>query len=354
MPKFEQVNPLAFPLRGSVFQAMGLQREAAQEFAYGKHEANIYRHGLDNAIEITNQHIAKYQAVPRSATWRQPAGAGHAAGMKAFQGGQHRTAIAHFDAELRAAPDRIESIFFRGIAYYRLRQYARAADDMQSVLRLDPQHAGAANYMGMATWSFGDREGAIRHYSTAIRLQPKWSTPYYNRSLALVAAKDLRGALSDLNMALQIDPKYSIAIADRAMVHYRQGNPAAAMADLKSAIALNPRAARLYCNMGVIVADQNRALAQQWYDRCYSIDPLERAWFEGQERWADAYMAHQRRMADIMAAIAANPSSSSSSGESGCSSPGACSANMAGDTAARQRFENNHPSSADRSRYGPY
>lgn len=354
MPKFEQINPLAFPLRGSVFQAMGLEREAAQEFEYGKYEANLHRHGLNNAIEITNQHIAKYRAVPRSSNWRPPAGAGHAAGMRSLQAGQHRTAIAHFDAEIRTAPDRVDSFFFRGVSYYRLRQYARAADDMQTVLRLNPQHAGAANYLGMATWSFGDREGAIRHYTTAVRLQPKWGTPYYNRALAWVAAKNLGAAMSDLNMTLQLEPKSGAALADRAMVHYRQGNPAGAIADLKSAIALNPKAARLYCNMGVIVADQNRAQAQQWYDRCYAMDPLERAWYEGQERWADAYMAHQRRMADIMAAIAANPSSSSSSSDSGCSSPGACSAHMAGDTEARQRFENNHPSSGDRSRYGPY
>ncbi|MBI4904213.1 MAG: tetratricopeptide repeat protein [Acidobacteria bacterium] len=352
MPKLEVVNPLAFPLRGSVFQAMGLEREAEQEYAYGKYEANLHRHGLNNAIEQTNQHIARYRAVPRSAAWRPRAGAGHADGLRALDAGQNRTAIAHFDAALRTGPERVESYFFRGMAYYRLRQYARAADDMQKVLRLDPNHAGAASYMGMATWSFGDREGAIRHYTTAIRLQPRWGTPYYNRALALVAAKNYNAALADLNMQLQLEPKSGAGLADRAMVQYRLGNPGAAMADLKAAIALNPRAARLYCNMGVIVADQNRAQAHQWYERCYALDPLERSWYEGQEKWADAYMAFQRRMADIMAAIASDRSSSGSG--SGCpyGSAGACSAWNGGDDSAAKRFENGSPSARDRNSYG--
>jgi len=352
MPKLEQVNPLAFPLRGSVFQAMGLTREASQEFSYGQHEANLYRHQINNAMEQTNQHIAKYRSVPRAAAWRPLAGVGHSEGLRALDTGKHRAAIAHFDAALRTSPNRVESYFFRGVAYYRLRQYARAADDMQAVLRLDAQHAGAAHYLGMATWSFGDREGAIRHYSTAVRLQPKWATPYYNRALALVAAKDYAGAMSDLNTALQLEPKYGVALADRAMVHYRLGNRAAAIADLKTAIALNPRAARLYCNMGVIVTEQNRAEGKQWYDRCYSLDPMERSWYEGQEKWADAYAAWQRHMASLAASLGSS-SSSSSSGSSGCpySNYASCNAYSAGDTGAAYRLEYNQSQEIDRNRY---
>jgi len=211
MPKFERINPLAFPLRGSVFQAMGLEREAAQEFAYGRYEANLYRHQTNNSIEVTNQHIARYQALPRSTSWRAPAGSGHEAGLRAISSGQNRAAIAHFEAALRGDATRVECYFFRGLAYYHLRQYARAADDMQAVLKLDAKHAGAANYLGMATWSFGDRDG------------------------------DYAAAMADLNTTLRLEPKSGAALADRAMVFYRLNNSSAAMADLKAAIALNPR-----------------------------------------------------------------------------------------------------------------
>ena len=356
MPKFEQNNPLAFPLRGSVFQAMGFEREAAQEFAYGRHEANLYRHQTNNSIEVTNQHIARYQALPRSTTWRAPAGSGHEAGLRALGSGQNRAAIAHFEAALRADANRLESYFFRGLAYYRLRQYARAADDMQAILKLDSKHAGAANYLGMSTWSFGDRDGAIRHYTTAARLQPNWATPYYNRAIALVAAKDYPAAMADLNTTLKLEPKSGAALADRAMVFYRQNNSSAAMADLKAAIALNPRAARLYCNMGVIVSDTNRAQSQQWFDRCYALDPLERSWYEGQNRWADAYAAWQRHLATLQASISSSSSSSNSSGSSFCphSSGSACNAYNAGNTDAASRIEYKQATALDRSRYGDY
>ena len=103
------------------------------------------------------------------------------------------------------------------------------------------------------------------------------------------------------------------------------------------------------------MSDSNRAQAQQWFDRCYALDPLEPAWYEGQNRWADAYAAWRRQMASLQASISAS-SSSSSGGSSGCpySSGSACNAYYAGDTVAASRIEYKQAEAIDRNRYGSY
>ncbi len=108
--------------------------------------------------------------------------------------------------------------------------------------------------------------------------------------------------------------------------------------------------------MGVIVSDTNRAQSQPWFDRCYALDPLERSWYEGQNRWADAYAAWQRQMATLLANIPASSSSSDSSGGSNCpySSGSACNAYRSGDTGAASRIEYKQPTEIDRNRYGSY
>lgn len=88
-------------------------------------------------------------------------------------------AIAESGRALKAAPDDLEALELRGLAYYRLADHAMAKTHWQQALRSDPEHEGCkAGYKklraltkkdaaGDAARDAGDDAGAIAHWAAA-------------------------------------------------------------------------------------------------------------------------------------------------------------------------------------------
>jgi hypothetical protein len=124
------------------------------------------------------------------------------------------------------------------------------------------------------------------------------------------------------------------------------------VADLNQAIQVAPRLARAYCNMGVVMGDLGRRDEEQrWYERCWSIEPSERAWYEGQKKWAEAYEQYHRELASMLASIESSSSSGSSSGGWGGYYGGGANACEAGDRQAADRFRDSSATQDDKNRF---
>ncbi|MFN8006257.1 MAG: tetratricopeptide repeat protein [Terriglobia bacterium] len=335
---------------------MGQTREAELEFAFARSMAYQLRNSLDRAQESVDRYINEYRA-------RTPAGqrtrltnvrTPFEQGLAASDKGDERMAVGYFDAALEINPDHAEANFFRGRSFFRLYQYGRAVDDLAKATRQKPTLIGAWRYLGLSYFGLWQDQQSLAAFSEALRRNPNAEDVLVNRAQTYLAMKppQRREAIADFSAALKIDPGNVTALNGRAIMYHEQGNSQAAIADLNQAIKLTPKLARAYCNMGVIMGDLGRkADEQQWYNRCWAIDGNERAWYEGQKKWADAYESYHREQAQMLASI--QSSSSGSSGSSGCGGyfGGGAHACEAGDRQAADRFNNGSASQDDKNRY---
>ncbi|MFN7937679.1 MAG: tetratricopeptide repeat protein [Bryobacteraceae bacterium] len=353
--KSEQRNPLLFALRGTIFWRMGLVREAEHEFDMARKMAYELRNSLNNSIQSVERYVSDYKtrapagARPRPAPARNP----YEQALAASEKGDERLAVTYFDTALEANPNHAEANFFRGRAFFRLYQYGRAIDDLKQAVRLNPNLTGAWRYLGLSYFGIWQDDESLAAYSEAIKRNPKFVDAYLNRAQTYLAMKPprRREAVADFGSVIALDPANAKALNGRAVALQALGNSQGAIADLQQAIQVQPKAARAYCNMGVIMGELGRkAEEQQWYNRCWAIDGNERAWYEGQKKWADAYEAYHRELAQMLASVG---SSSSSSGSSSCSGyfGGGAHACEAGDRQAADRFQNNTANQSDKNKY---
>ena len=146
------------------------------------------------------------------------------------------------------------------------RDFDRAIDSYNEVLRFDPTDADALTNRGFAKAQKKDYDRAIADYSEAIRLDSKLAYPYYGRGNAYRDKGDLDRAISDQTEAIRLDPTYSYAFISRADVYYRKHEYDRAIADYSEAIRLDSKHAYSYFGRGNAYrdkADLDRAISDQ-------------------------------------------------------------------------------------------
>ena len=81
-------------------------------------------------------------------------------------------ARADLDALIRQAPDYAEAYNQRAIWFFKRGEFARAADDCNTVLRLNPHHFGAAAGLGQCYLKLGKPRAALRAFRQALEINP--------------------------------------------------------------------------------------------------------------------------------------------------------------------------------------
>jgi tetratricopeptide (TPR) repeat protein len=132
--------------------------------------------------------------------------------------------------------------FDRARAYFDLKMYASAIDDLNEELKRKPNDVEALENRGLAFIQLSDLKRAIDDFSEIIDLQPASANALRERCWARAAAgRDLNDALEDCNKALKLGDM--AALDARCFLGYRMGQYAAAIADCTAALARNPKLA---------------------------------------------------------------------------------------------------------------
>jgi tetratricopeptide (TPR) repeat protein len=138
--------------------------------------------------------------------------------------------------------------FDRARAYFGLKLYASAIDELTEELKRKPDDVEALENRGLAFIQFGDLKHAIGDFSKVIDLQPSSARALYERCWAWAAAdRELDDALGDCNKALTLRPADAATLDARCFVQFRKAAFGAAIADCSSALFASPKfASSLY------------------------------------------------------------------------------------------------------------
>jgi tetratricopeptide (TPR) repeat protein len=163
----------------------------------------------------------------------------------------------------------------RGLAESQAGDHRAAIADFDATLQLNPKADKAWNNRAVSYVYLGDRAAALRDFDNAIRLNPE-SSYLVNRGILKRDTGDFAGALKDFNAVLEHNPRNAGALCERADAYRHQGSWASAQADYEAVLRLRPGHAHAAFWLGAVLLETgdgtgavtmlNRALALGYKD----------------------------------------------------------------------------------------
>ncbi len=146
----------------------------------------------------------------------------------------------------------------RATAYMSKKDYGRAVDDFNQVIKLDPKRAEAYNERGAAYVHQGNIEQGIRDFSKAIELDPKFAIALHSRGAVYARKGDFERALSDFNRSIELAPKDINSYNSRGITYSRKGEYGRAILDFGKIIELDPTFFRAYNSRGMAYVNNGK------------------------------------------------------------------------------------------------
>jgi Tfp pilus assembly protein PilF len=139
----------------------------------------------------------------------------HNRGVSRARMGDHRSAIADFDAAIAASPSYADAWANRGGSKADLGERDGALVDLDEAIRLDPQRATYRFNRGLVLGDKGRWDEALASLSEAIRLKPDFAAAYLNRGLALEQVGRAAEGAADVKRAKSLGYPVSLAVLRR-------------------------------------------------------------------------------------------------------------------------------------------
>lgn len=180
------------------------------------------------------------------------------------------------DDETRAVlKDFIDQAFTLGQAHYEADDLPTAEILFDLVIGLDDTHAKATHLAGAAAARSGRHQQAYDLFSIAIYREPDNAGFFSSLGALLINLNDYPGAIAALEKSIALDPDLAIAHSNLSGVLQRIGHHASAVSHAQRSIALKPNFFGAHINLGCGLKSLGRlpeAIAS--FDRALALDPF--------------------------------------------------------------------------------
>ncbi len=220
----------------------------------------------------------------------------------------YERAIQDFDQVIKLDSNFKYAYNDRGAAFSDLGQNERAIQDYNQAIKLDPNFRMVYNNRGNAYKALGRHERAIQDYDQALRLDPKFSFAYYNRGSAYLALGKYERAIQDYDQAIRLDPNHTFAYNGRGNAYKALGQPERAIQDYDQATRLDPNFSFAYYDRGLVynaLGQYERAIRD--FDQNIKLDPNYKKPYPNR---GNAYLSlgqYERAIQDYDQAIGLDP-----------------------------------------------
>ena len=230
---------------------------------------------------------------------------------------RHDDALADYDKALDIQPNFAAAWDNRGNVLRNMGRPAAALESYEKALQLAPQDSRAWYNRANALADLQRFEEALAGYDRALSFQPVFFEALRSRAVALLALNRFDEALGGLDQALAVHPGHVPTLLHRAILLQEMGQAARALADYDKAIAAEPGNARAWNGRGSALHALKRAPeALAHFDKALALDPklADALANRANLRWAERG-DHAGAVADLKAALAANPDQPFARGE---------------------------------------
>ncbi|MBI5195342.1 MAG: tetratricopeptide repeat protein, partial [Nitrospirae bacterium] len=147
-----------------------------------------------------------------------------------------------------------------GIAYKKLKQYAKAIEQFQNAARLDSKNAEAHYNLGNTYKDLGLIDNAVSEYQTALTIDPYIAEIHFSFANVLKNKGLIDGAIEHYKIAIKLQPDFTAAHNYLGFAYYyykRQINEA--MEEYQVALKQDPRNAATHLNLGIVYKSMGHA-----------------------------------------------------------------------------------------------
>lgn len=148
--------------------------------------------------------------------------------------------LADLEEAVRAAPNDLNALRARAMAYADLDKLEQALADLDAALKLDSDHAPTYEAKAMILARLKRYDEAVAAADQARQVDPKALAPLVQRARVQAMRSDLKAALKDLNEAAKMDPNNPAILLLRASVHHELKEHDKALADINKVLELKP------------------------------------------------------------------------------------------------------------------
>jgi tetratricopeptide (TPR) repeat protein len=197
-------------------------------------------------------------------------------------------AYEHIEALLKVNDDDFEALMLRARARMQEGKDEDAVKDLEEVLKKQPSHRDSLFLMAQAKLSLGQLDHANAFIGDLERYHPTFFKTHLLKIQAAFSAGDAQGALTRSNeLIAKIDSAQPNAgatpemlrelrikaITSRGLAYLDLAKVEEAKADLSHILTLTPRSSSAMVNLAkVLIAERNRAGAQELYEKALAID----------------------------------------------------------------------------------
>ncbi len=128
-------------------------------------------------------------------------------GEAAYKAKDYAKAVEYYTEVIKLEPGRHETIYARGVNYYKLKKFDEALTDFNKVKDVKKIDHHALNYIGMIYMTKEDYSTAFNAFKDAANLEPKSILYSLNAARAAVKTDNRASALTYYKQALKVDPK---------------------------------------------------------------------------------------------------------------------------------------------------
>lgn len=149
-------------------------------------------------------------------------------GMNLIAQENYQAAIRHFSQLLKKQPEHTTSLYFRAIAYRRLKNVAASIKDLDNAIELSPLTADYFSERGVSKFHAKDVEGALEDLNHALILEPQ--NPFRYSSLAYIEefCGNTQQAIAYYQKAIELDPEDDVAHNNLGLLEEKLGRIEAA------------------------------------------------------------------------------------------------------------------------------
>jgi arylsulfatase A-like enzyme/cytochrome c-type biogenesis protein CcmH/NrfG len=183
------------------------------------------------------------------------------------QHGEYAASTLKLAATLKTEPESVPVHYLLGLNYYRMREFPKAIDEFQHVLRLSPDYSLAVFNLGLAYAHSGDLDDAIATLKQALTLDATNFSAAYNLGVAYLQKRMFTESVSAFRQTTLLAPDYAAAHRALGEVLLYQGEIDASLAELRRAVELEPQDAAIHAALSKALAakglDKESAEEQQ-------------------------------------------------------------------------------------------
>jgi Flp pilus assembly protein TadD len=142
--------------------------------------------------------------------------------------------------------------FNLGVQFYQQRNYSKAIQSYQKVIKLDPTYVEAYNNLGITYQELGDFDKAFEAYQKSVEINPQYEKGYNNLGILYYLQGHHEEALEAFKKALAINPNSIESHVNLGVLFKKQGQLNKAIESYQNALEINPLLREVHYNIALL------------------------------------------------------------------------------------------------------